>query len=102
MMVLDVRERGESVRFAVRVQPRAARSVVAGVREGALLVRVAAPPVDGAANEELVRQLAGWLGVARRDVSIVGGAASRSKLVDVRGVSVEAVRSLVTEVESHG
>jgi uncharacterized protein YggU (UPF0235/DUF167 family) len=58
--------------------------------------------VDGAANEELVRLLAGWLGVARRDVSIVGGAASRSKLVDVRGVSVEAVRSLVTEVESHG
>jgi uncharacterized protein (TIGR00251 family) len=76
--------------------------MVAGVRAGALLVRIAAPPVDGAANEELVRFLAGWLGVARRDVSIVGGAASRSKLVDVRGVSVEAVRSLVTKVESHG
>lgn len=101
-MQLDVRERGDSVRLAVRVQPRAARSAVTGVRDGALLVRVAAPPVDGAANEELVRLLAGWLGVARRDVSIVGGAASRSKLVDVRGVSVEAVRSLVTEVESHG
>jgi uncharacterized protein (TIGR00251 family) len=101
-MQLDVRERGDSVRVAVRVQPRAARSAVTGVRDGALLVRVAAPPVDGAANEELVRLLAGWLGVARRDVSIVGGAASRSKLVDVRGVSVEAVRSLVTEVESHG
>ncbi|HEU4585090.1 MAG TPA: DUF167 domain-containing protein [Gemmatimonadaceae bacterium] len=101
-MELEVRERGDSVRFAVRVQPRASRSKVAGVRGGALLLRVAAPPVDGAANEELVRLLAGWLGVARRDVSIVGGAASRSKLVDVRGVSVEAVRSLVTEVESHG
>ncbi len=101
-MELDVRQRGDSVRFAVRVRPRAARSMVAGVRDGALLVRVAAPPVDGAANEELVRFLAGWLGVARRDVNIVGGAASRSKLVDVRGVSVEAVRSLVTEVESHG
>jgi uncharacterized protein (TIGR00251 family) len=101
-MELEVRERGDSVRFAVRVQPRAGRSKVAGVRGGALLLRVAAPPVDGAANEELVRLLAGWLGVARRDVSIVGGAASRSKLVDVRGVSVEAVRSLVTEVESHG
>jgi uncharacterized protein (TIGR00251 family) len=101
-MQLDVRERGDSVRVAVRVQPRAARSAVTGVRDGALLVRVAAPPVDGAANEALVRLLAGWLGVARRDVSIVGGAASRSKLVDVRGVSVEAVRSLVTEVESHG
>lgn len=101
-MELDVRERGDSVRFAVRVQPRAARSTVEGVRDGALRVRLAAPPVDGAANEELVRLLARRLGVARRDVSIVGGATSRSKLVDVRGVSVEAVRSLVTEVESHG
>lgn len=101
-MELDVRERGDSVRFAVRVQPRAARSTVEGVHDGALRVRLAAPPVDGAANEELVRLLARRLGVARRDVSIVGGATSRSKLVDVRGVSVEAVRSLVTEVESHG
>lgn len=101
-MELDVRERGDSVRFAVRVQPRAARSTVEGVRDGALRVRLAAPPVEGAANEELVRLLARRLGVARRDVSIVGGATSRSKLVDVRGVSAEAVRSLVTEVESHG
>lgn len=101
-MELDVRERGDGVRFAVRVQPRAPRSAVAGVHDGALRVRLAAPPVDGAANEELVRLLARWLGVARRDVSIVGGAASRAKMVDVRGVGVEMVRSLVTEVESHG
>ena len=101
-MELDVRERSGGVRFAVRVQPRASRSAIAGVQDGALRVRLAAPPVDGAANEELVRLLARWLGVARRDVSIVGGAASRSKVVDVRGVGVEVVRSLVTEVESHG
>lgn len=99
---LDVRERDDGVRFAVRVQPRASRSAVIGVHDGALRVRLAAPPVDGAANDELVRLLAKWLGVARSSVSIAGGAASRSKLVDVRGVSVEVVRSLVTEVESHG
>jgi len=99
---LDVREHENGVRFAVRVQPRAPRSAVTGVYGSALRVRLAAPPVDGAANEELVRLLAGWLGIARRDVSIVGGAASRSKLVEVRGVGVEAVRSLVTEVESRG
>jgi uncharacterized protein (TIGR00251 family) len=90
------------VRFAVKVQPRAPRSAVLGVHDGALRVRLAAPPVDGAANEELVRVLARWLDVARSSVSIAGGATSRSKLVDVRGVSVEVVRSLVTEVESHG
>ncbi len=99
---LDVRERGDGVRFAVHVRPRSPRSVVEGLREGALRVRLAAPPVDGAANEELVRLLADVLGVAKRDVSIAAGASSRSKLVDVRGVSVESVRSLVTEVESHG
>jgi uncharacterized protein (TIGR00251 family) len=98
---LDVRERGDGVRFAVHVHPRAPRSAVDGVREGALRVRLAAPPVDGAANEELVRLLAAVLGVARKDVCIARGTTSRSKLVDVRGVGVEAVRSLVTEVESH-
>jgi uncharacterized protein (TIGR00251 family) len=94
---LEVRERSGAVRFSVRVQPRAARSGVAGLHGGALRVRLSAPPVDGAANEELVELLAERLGVPRRDVSIVGGAASRSKLVEVRGVSAELVRSLVTE-----
>jgi uncharacterized protein (TIGR00251 family) len=69
---------------------------------GSLRVRLNAPPVDGAANEELIELLAERLGVARRAVSIVGGATSRSKVVEVRGVSVELVRSLVTEAESHG
>ena len=92
-----MRERAGAVRFPVRVQPRAARSGVAGLHGEALRVRLSAPPVDGAANEELVELLAERLGVPRRDVSIVGGAASRSKLVEVRGVSAELVRSLVTE-----
>lgn len=99
---LDVRERGDAVRFPVRVQPRAARSGVVGMYGGSLRVRLNAPPVDGAANEELIDLLAERLGVPRRDVSIVGGATSRSKLVEVRGVSVELVRSLVTEAETHG
>ena len=97
MSDLDVRERAGAVRFSVRVQPRAARSGVAGVHGDALRIRLNAPPVDGAANEELVELLANRLGVARRDVSIVGGTTSRSKVVEVRGVSVELVRSLVTE-----
>lgn len=73
--------------FAVRVVPRASKSAAAGEHGGALRVRVAAPPVDGAANEELVRFLAGALGVAARDVVIVSGHASKSKRVRVRGAS---------------
>lgn len=83
-----------TVRFAVRVQPRASRAGVEGVHGDALKVRVHAPPVDGAANEAVVAVLAEALGVAKRDVRIVSGESARSKVVEVRGVSVEAVRAL--------
>jgi uncharacterized protein (TIGR00251 family) len=73
--------------FDVRVVPRASRSGVAGEHGGALRVRVAAPPVEGAANEELVRTLAKALGVAPRAVQIVGGLSSKNKRVRVLGVS---------------
>ena len=71
----------------VRVIPRAARSAVAGTRDGALLVRLAAPPVDGAANTALIELLAGALGVPRRSVTIVRGERGRLKRVRVDGVS---------------
>jgi uncharacterized protein (TIGR00251 family) len=60
---------------------------VEGVVDGALKVRVAAPPVEGAANQALVRVLAEELGVARRSVRLVAGAAGRQKLIVVEGVS---------------
>lgn len=81
------------VRFAVRVQPRSSRAGVDGVHGDALRVRVNAPPVDGAANEAVVELLAKALGVAKRAVRIVGGATSRSKTVDVDGVSATDARA---------
>ena len=86
--------RGEGVRFAVRVQPRASRSEIAGVHGGALKVRLAAPPVDGAANEALVALLARVLGVTRRAVRVVTGHGNRSKVVEVDGIAPDAVRRL--------
>ena len=91
---LLVTQRGTAVRFTVRVQPRASRSEVAGLHGDALKVRLAAPPVDGAANEALVRLLAELLDVPRRAVRIEGGHASRSKLVEVEGVGAGDVRRL--------
>lgn len=91
----DVTGRGGSVRFAVRVQPRASSSEVAGVFGGALKVRLQAPPVEGAANEALVDLLAAELGVHRRQVRIVAGASSRGKVVEVEGVDETRVRALV-------
>ena len=79
------------VRFAVRLTPRSAVERVEDVVDGVLKVRVMAPAVEGAANTALVRLLADELGVARRDVRIVAGAASRQKLVVVDGVDSAAV-----------
>lgn len=77
------------VRLTVRVAPKASRSRVLGLVDGALKVAVAAPPEDGKANAELVATLAEALGVARRDVVVASGAASRKKLVDVAGEPAE-------------
>ena len=75
----------------VRVIPRAARPGLAGTRDGAVLVRVSAPPVDGAANAELIHVLAKELGVAKRQVTIVAGERGRMKRVKVEGVTAERV-----------
>jgi uncharacterized protein (TIGR00251 family) len=77
----------------IRVIPRAAKPGVAGTRAGAVLVRLASPPVEGAANGELIEILAGALDVPRRSVTIVGGLTSRSKKVRIAGLSPEEVRS---------
>lgn len=86
--------RGPAVRFAVRVRPRAARTEVGGTHGDALVVRLTAPPVDGAANEALVAALAGRLGVPRGAVRIVSGATARVKVVEVVGVDAAQVQAL--------
>ncbi len=77
----------------VRVVPRSGRAGVAGTRDGALLVRLHAPPVEGAANAELVETISKALGVPKRAVSIVSGERGRLKRVRVEGVTEEFVRA---------
>ncbi len=74
----------------VRVQPRASRDALAGEREGALLVRLTAPPVEGAANEALARFLGKALGVPPSAVRIVAGETGRNKVVAVAGLNAAA------------
>jgi uncharacterized protein len=79
----------------VRLQPRAARDEILGERDGALLVRLTAPPVEGRANAALCRLVARRLGVASSRVAVVRGAKSRDKVVGVEGLSsAEVVRGL--------
>ena len=85
----------DGVRIAVRVQPRASSSGIVGVHGDALKVRITAPAVEGAANDALVELLAATFGVNTRAVTIVSGARSRSKIVELRGVAEERVRQLM-------
>ncbi|MBI4500379.1 MAG: DUF167 domain-containing protein [Gemmatimonadetes bacterium] len=73
-------------RLVIWVQPRASRTEVAGMHGDAVKIRLAAPPVDGAANEELIRLLADKLGVPRSAVSIAAGRSGRRKTVEVEGI----------------
>ena len=91
-MRIDRRPRLHDLRFAVRLTPRGGLDRVEGVNEaGALVVRVAAAPVGGAANTALIHLLAEELGVARGAVRLVAGATGRQKLVAVEGVAAEDV-----------
>jgi uncharacterized protein len=76
-------------RLRLRVQPRASRDEVAGLHGDAVRIRLTAPPVDGAANEALLRFLSRQLQVARGALSLAGGRTGRSKLVDVAGIAPE-------------
>ena len=85
--MLPVRPTTQGVRFKIRLQPKARASEVAGILGDALKVRVTAPPVDGAANEALVELLATTFGIQRKAITIVAGLSSRSKVVELAGVS---------------
>lgn len=82
-----LRETAAGVELDVRVIPRARRTQLAGTRDGALLVRLAAPPVDGAANDALIAFLAETLAVPRRAIRVVSGEHSRHKRLAIEGVS---------------
>lgn len=81
----------------VRVVPRAGRTEIAGVRDGAIVVRLAAAPVDGAANAELIDVIARALHVAKRDVTIVAGERSKQKRIRVDGIDPETALARLIE-----
>lgn len=82
----------------ILVQPRASTSVVAGVHDGALRIRIAAPPVDGAANDAVVELISKLLKVRKGDVEIVSGVSSRRKRVLVRGLGIQSIRAGLVQI----
>ena len=92
---LKITERDGAVQFPVRVQPRSSRLGIVGLYGTSLKICVHAPPVDGAANAEIIAVLAKALKIPRRDIRIVSGEASRNKVVEVRGINSVTIRSFI-------
>ena len=85
------------MRLLVHAKPRAKKTSIVGAHGDALSIAVAAPPVDGAANEELIRFLGSLFGVPKAHVTLVRGASARNKLFEVSGTTVERVRAAVED-----
>jgi hypothetical protein len=86
-----------SVRISVYVQPRASKTGVVGLHGDAWKIRVAAAPVDNAANTALTEFIAAKLGVPKRDVRVAVGGTGRRKIVEITGVSLEAIAAALKE-----
>ncbi len=95
--LLQVQESADGVTFPVKVVPRAKRDEIVGIEGEALKVRLNAPPVEGKANEALVKFLAATLGVKRAEVEILRGETTRHKLVHVRGVSRRRLAEIIKQ-----
>ncbi len=86
---MNVRATKTGVRIDVEVKLRASRTVVLGIKADRLSVALAAAPVDGAANDALERAIAEHFGLPRRDVSLVVGKKSRSKVIELQNLSLD-------------
>jgi uncharacterized protein (TIGR00251 family) len=91
---MKIKENNEAVIFPVKVIPRASKSGIVGEFDGALKVKLSSPPVEGAANKELVKLLSKALKVAKNKIEIIKGETSRSKTVRVYGVGKKAILDL--------
>ena len=80
--------------FSVRVVPRASKSEIVGEIEGVLKVRIASPPVDGAANAELIKIMAKTFDVSKSEVEIIGGQTSKNKQVQIRNITAAHLREI--------
>ena len=95
--MLEIQEREGVVTFLLRVQPRASKDEIAGEMGGALKVRLQAPAVDDRANEALAEFLAQLLKTPRTAVRILSGERSRTKRVEIRGVTRQQILALLVQ-----
>ena len=95
--MMEVQERDGAAIFSVRVQPRASKDEIAGEMGGALKVRLRAPAVENRANDALIEYLAQLLKTPRSAVRILSGDRSRTKRIEIRGVTRQQLETLLKE-----
>lgn len=93
--MLQLKETPDGVTFPVRVLPRSSRNEISGEQDGALKVKLTAPPVEGAANKALIEFLSGKLDVAKSRIEILSGQTGRSKVVKISGLRSAHISSLL-------
>lgn len=94
---LQITNRTSGCRLQVRVKPRASRSAILESKQGTLVVALAAPPVDGEANAELIRLLAAATGLPKTAITIATGTTARTKLIDFAGIDATQLKARLTE-----
>jgi uncharacterized protein len=99
---VHIREIHDGFEFSVHVQPRAKCSEISGVHNGALKVKVTAPPVDDAANRAVIDFFSTFLHVSKSSVTISAGLKSRHKILRIKGVPLDRLSALVKKPGSPG
>ncbi len=96
--MLTIKETSGGVQFAVRVIPGASKNEVAGIQDGALKIKLTAPPVEGKANRACIDFLAGLIGLRRSAVAITSGEKSRKKTVSVDGIGRRELEARLKDI----
>jgi uncharacterized protein (TIGR00251 family) len=91
------KEPSASATLTIRIQPRASRNGIVMMEDGGLKIRLTAPPVDGAANEALIKFLAETLVVSKSQVQIVTGHSAREKIIRIDGMSLQEAKQLLIQ-----
>jgi len=98
-ITLEIRAHESGVTFPVIVQPRSKKNRVVGFSEGALKVKVTAPPVEGAANEALIKLISQTLRIRKSNIEILKMKTSRRKLIHCKGISMNEMKSFIKIIE---
>ena len=96
--MIGLREEADGVSFEVRVQPRSSKTEISGVQDGALRVRLSAPPVDRAAKKQCIELFSRKMKIPKRSIRITSGVSARRKRLKISGLGIEEVKKILSDM----